>query len=74
MQRHTLRDARRAAGLTALRVSEMTGIRECRLYGLERGRGRLHREEAIVIGAALNVPPETLAPELFDTEGGPGRD
>ena len=69
MQRHRLKEARRAAGLTALVESELTGIRECRLYGLERGRGRLHREEAILIGAALNVPPETLAPELFTEEG-----
>lgn len=68
MQRDTLRNARLALGLSALRVSELTGIRECRLYGLERGRGRLHRDEAILIGAALNVPPETLAPEIFTGE------
>ena len=70
MQRKALKDARETAGLTALALSEETGIRECRLYALERGRGRFHRNEALALANALHTRPEILAPELFGKEGG----
>ena len=72
MQRHKMKAARQAAGLTALALSELTGIRECRLYALERGRGRLHADEAKSIASALQVPPWTIAPQWFfaPPEGG----
>ena len=69
MQRHILKDARKAAGMTALALGEITGIREDRLYALERGRGRLRRHEALKLATALDVRPAALAPEAFLHEG-----
>lgn len=74
MSRDHLKNARRAAGLTALRLSELSGIAEQKIYAVERGRYRPRRDEALTWAAALAMPPETAFPELFDTEGGRGRD
>lgn len=69
VSRDELRDARKAAGLTALEVAESIGVREHAVYATERGRRTPSREEAIGWALALHTPAERLFPELF-SEGG----
>lgn len=70
MSRDHLRNARRAAGLTALRLSELSGVTEQKIYAVERGRYRPTRGEAITWAAVLGMPPEDCFPELFNQIGG----
>lgn len=64
--RERLRLARAARGMTALQLGQMADVSEVRVFALERGRGRLRIEEASRLARALNVPPEEIAPELFE--------
>ena len=72
MRNHKLRNARTAAGLTALELAEKSGVDEMRIYALERGRGRLGRDEAAALADALGMARLELAPQWFSrpAEGG----
>lgn len=62
IRREPLKDARRTAGLTAVRCAELAGTTEPRLYQLERQRFRPRREEAHRLSEVLNVPVKMLFP------------
>lgn len=70
MTRQHLKDARRARGLTALALSAATGIKEEKIYQVERGRYAPNREEAARWAAALRMPPRIAFPEYFAGEKG----
>ena len=59
-----LRDARQAANLTAYGLGQAAGIREMRIYHLERGRFSPHPDEAERMARVLDQPVETLFPNL----------
>ena len=65
MRRTRLKQARLAQGLTAIALSELTGIREEKVFAVERGRYMARREEAVTWAAALHMKPEEAFPELF---------
>ena len=68
--REHLRNARRAAGLTALALGELCGVREQKVYMVERGRYSPTRAEAERWSAALGMTPREAFPEIFgDTKG-----
>jgi ribosome-binding protein aMBF1 (putative translation factor) len=69
MQREHLKEARRAAGLTAVALSEKTEIKEEKIYQVERGRYLPHREEAARWAAALGMRPAVAFPEFFSKGG-----
>jgi transcriptional regulator with XRE-family HTH domain len=60
-----VRQAREAAGMTALELAKLAGVSEMRVYSIERGRARVRSDEAARLGAVLVVTPE-----LLFTEGG----
>ena len=60
MQRKIIREARQRAGLTALELAERTGIDEMRLYSLERGRGRIRKDEIEALSRVLGVAASEL--------------
>ena len=55
---------RKAQGLTALDLAEKTGIREQRIFQLERGRCRLGTDEARRWAKALGVEVKAIFPDL----------
>ena len=60
MQRKIIREARQKAKLTALELAEQTGIDEMRLYSLERGRGRIRKDEIEALSRVLGVDASSL--------------
>jgi len=69
MRREHLKAARLALGLSALALGEKTGIKEERIFAVERGRYRPRLEEGLTWATALNMRPEVAFPELFDDGG-----
>ena len=69
MQREHLKEARLAAGLTAVALSAQTGIKEEKIYQVERGRYAPSREEAMTWAAALGLRPAVAFPEFFGKGG-----
>jgi DNA-binding XRE family transcriptional regulator len=65
MIREHLKEARKALGLTALSLSSSTGIKEEKIYQVERGRYAPSRKEAATWAAALGMRPAVAFPELF---------
>jgi len=67
-----LRAARDAARLTALDLGKKSRVTEARVFALERGRGKLHADEARDLARALEIDPAELAPQWFvhAAEGG----
>jgi transcriptional regulator with XRE-family HTH domain len=63
MQSLPLREARLAAGLTAMRCAEQAATTEARLYQLERRRFRPRPDEARRLAAVLNLTVEKLFPD-----------
>ncbi|MFC1452606.1 helix-turn-helix domain-containing protein [Verrucomicrobiota bacterium] len=57
-----LRDARRAARLTALQLADAASTLESRVYQIERGRYRARPEEAAALAAVLMRPVDELFP------------
>lgn len=70
MKRDNLKLARIARGMTAMDLGELIGMREHRVYGIERGRYRARRDEALIWASALRLNPEAAFPELFGAEVG----
>jgi transcriptional regulator with XRE-family HTH domain len=68
MIREHLKDARRARHLTALALAEITGIKEEKVYQVERGRYAPSREDAIVWALTLGMTPAAAFPEIFAGE------
>lgn len=62
MARTSLRDARCALGLTALRLGEALGITELRVYAIERGRARPTPREVSSLMQLYSKPVEALFP------------
>ena len=58
-----LKDARIAAGLTALRCAYQAGTTEQRIYQIERRRFRPHEDEALRLSFLLDVPVRNLFPD-----------
>ena len=68
-RRTALVAARRAAKITAIRLAELLGTNEWKIYGFERGRYRPTRSEAETIAAVLKRPVEEVFPnETFRNE------
>jgi len=65
MRREHLRLARLAAGLTALELGERAGIREEKVFQVERGRYLPTHDEASRWATALRMTPAEAFPELF---------
>jgi DNA-binding XRE family transcriptional regulator len=65
MQREHLKEARKTKGLTAIALSAATGIKEEKIYQVERGRYRPKRGEALTWAAVLGLRPGVAFPELF---------
>ena len=65
MIHNKLRQARDEASLTALRLGELAGVHEMRVYALERGRIPPRQREAQRIAAALDTTPAELFPGVF---------
>ena len=57
-----LKQARKTAGLTAIRLAELARSTEQRVYHIERGRYRPRPDEAGRIAAALNSTVSELFP------------
>jgi len=68
MRRENLKLARVAAGLTALELGEQAGVREEKVYQVERGRYQPTKEEASRWAAVLQMKPEEAFPEIFSKE------
>jgi len=60
--RATLRSERIKAGLTALEIAQRAGMQEMRVFSLERGRGRVHPDEAKRLADALGTTTGNLFP------------
>ncbi len=60
MRNQKLIATRRQKELSALALSELSGISEMRIYAIERGRARVRKAEAISLAGALGVPVEVL--------------
>ena len=65
MRRDHVRKARRQLGLSALALSELTGIGEDKIFQVERGRYLPTRAEAEAWASVLRQDPEALFPELY---------
>jgi transcriptional regulator with XRE-family HTH domain len=70
MRRTELKEARLSLGLSALELGERAGIREERVFAVERGRYRPRKGEATAWANALNLKPECAFPELFARQKG----
>ena len=60
-----LREARRAAGLTAYQLAQAAGSREQRIYAFERDRYRPGPEEARRLAVALGADVVEMFPDVF---------
>ena len=60
-----LKAARLASGLTAIKLAELAGTGERRIYSFERRNFRPHVDEALRIAEILHSTPEELFPEMF---------
>ena len=60
-----LKRKRLEAGISALRLAQLSGSQEMRIYNFERGRFLPHKDEAIQISAALACNPRELFPVMF---------
>ena len=65
MRREHLKTARLAHSWTALDLAERAGIREEKVYAVERGRYGLTRDEANRWAGALGMTPAAAFPEIF---------
>ena len=70
MKREHLRMTRVKLGLTALELGDRAGVKEEKIYQVERGRYLPTREEAEQWAAALNMTAVKAFPELFGKQGG----
>ena len=61
-----LKTARLASGLTALKLAELAGSNEMRIYSIERGRFKPRVDEALRIAEVLHCTPAELFPDMFD--------
>lgn len=58
-----MREARQAAGLTAIRLAELAASTEQRVFQIERRRYRPKRDEARRIATVLDLPIRKLFPD-----------
>ncbi len=58
---------RQQAGLTQLELSRMLRIKERKICLWETGRAEVSVDEAVDIARVLNVLPEEMFPEMFNT-------
>jgi len=65
MRREHLKEARRALGLSALALGERAGIKEEKIFQVERGRYLPTQAEARSWADALDMPAVVAFPELF---------
>jgi transcriptional regulator with XRE-family HTH domain len=70
MRRMELKEARLALGLSALAFGELAGIREERVFAVERGRYRPRKAEASAWAKALGLKVADAFPELFAGQKG----
>ena len=65
MKRDHLKTARRAMGLTALQLGEHAGIKEQKVFAVERGRYLPTRDEATRWAGVLGMAPAKAFPAIF---------